>query len=72
MALMASSSRSGNALKNFATFTAASHLRDAWEECESLIACCNASLLCVGDELVSEHKHEMGCGGRGGWVRGVD
>jgi hypothetical protein len=70
MAVMASSSRSGNALKNFATFTAASHLRDAWEECK--IACCKASLLCLGDELASEYKHKMGCGGRGGWGRGVD
>lgn len=55
MALMASSSISGNALKNFAMFTAARRLRDAWGEWESLIAWTNASLLCAGNEVALEH-----------------
>ena len=68
MALMASSSRSGNALKNFATFTAAKRLRGAWGEWESLMAWTNASLLCAGDELASGSEDRVS-GGGGKWDR---
>src|SRR6266853_5237805 len=66
IALMASSSRSGNALKNFATFTAARRLRGAWGEWESLMAWTNASLLCARDELASGSEDRVSGVGENG------
>ena len=64
---MASSSRSGNALKNTGMFTAARRLRDVCGEWESLIACTKASRLCAtregGDELASENMENEVRGG---------